>query len=277
MTVRAPINFTFYEVLTAAVRDISEHGYDNPARLADWLRKLRVAANVQLPSSDVMQNQMERALERAFQRSISKAAVLRHHPGVSKFTVDQIAPELRSELRRRIFASADLIKLNREQAIEKTLQRFSGWATSIPDGGSKVVDRAEVKGHIAKALRSGTYEERRLAIDQGHKLLSSVSAVIGIQTGAIAAMWRSNWRQPGYDYRPDHKERDKRIYAVRGSWAMDQGLLKKGNGYIDEITQPAEEPFCRCYYVYLNNLRDVPDSMLTEKGRRVLEDTRLRP
>ncbi len=55
-----------------------------------------------------------------------------------------------------------------------------------------------------------------------------------------------------------------------------QGLITKGDGYLDEITQPAEEPFCRCYGVYVNNLRDLPPEMLTEKGRRALEETRIR-
>ena len=36
-------------------------------------------------------------------------------------------------------ASAKLIKLNRDAAIERTLQRFSGWSTSIPVGGTAEV------------------------------------------------------------------------------------------------------------------------------------------
>ncbi len=76
---------------------------------------------------------------------------------------------------------------------------------------------------IAKPIRQLRYEERRVSIDQGHKLVSSINAVIAEQTQAIAMMWRSHWRQAGYDYRPDHKERDKRFYVVRGSWALSRG------------------------------------------------------
>ena len=42
------------------------------------------------------------------------------------------------------------------------------------------------------------------------------------------------------------------------------------------MTQAAEEPFCRCFVVYINNLRDLPAEMLTAKGRKLLEQTRIK-
>lgn len=268
---------TFQEVLTAAVRDLTENGYDNPARLDDWLRKLRFAAVADLPSSEEVQNRMQLAMQTVFNRTFSKSSTLKYHPGVPRFTIERLKPFARAELDKRILASAQLIKLNRESAIEKTLQRFSGWATSIPDHGSKVVDKLEVKEHIAKPIQQIKYEARRVSIDQGHKLLNSINTVVATQGGAIAGKWRSHYRQAGYDYRPDHKERDSKIYLVRGSWAHEQGLVKRGEaGYIDEITQPGEEVFCRCYWVWLYALRELPDPMLTRKGKDLLEETRLK-
>jgi len=38
-------------------------------------------------------------------------------------------------------------------------------------------------------------------------------------------------------------------------------------GYLDEITQPGEEPFCRCFVRYIYNIRNLPDDMLTQKGK----------
>ena len=267
---------TFHDVLTAAVADLAAHGYDNPYRLAEWLKRLRIAAITTLPSDSQMDRKMQMAMETAFKRAIGKSRTTKIHPGVSRFTIQHIEPRLRSELTRRILAGADLIKLNREQAIEKTLQRFSGWASSIPAGGSRAVDKLEVKKHIGKPLQSMPYEERRLHIDQGHKLMSAIDATIAQQTGAIAAVWHSHWRQAGYDYREDHKERDQKIYAIRGSWAFEQGLVNKGDGYLDEITQPAEEPFCRCFATYISIMRDIPERMLTAKGKRLLEEVRLK-
>lgn len=266
----------FREVLTEAVGDMTLHGYDNQSRLEYWVQRLREAAQADLPSPKVLEQRMKRAMETIYKRVTSKTALKRRHPQVSLFTLKQIEPQLRPELTKRILASTQLIKLNRQQAIEKTLQRFSGWATSIPEGGSKVVERAEVKADIEKPLKQQKYEERRLGIDQGHKLMASIDAVIAEQTDAIAGMWRSHWRQANYDYREDHKERDQKVYAIRGNWAMEKGLMNKGAGYLDEMTQAGEEPFCRCYVVYFQNLRDLPDDMLTAKGRKLLEETRIR-
>jgi hypothetical protein len=165
-----------------------------------------------------------------------------------------------------------LIRLNHDSSVQKTIQRFAGWATSIPAGGSRVENRTEIKQEVSKSLKQMDFATRRVLIDQGHKLLSSIDAVIAQQTGAIAMMWRSHFRQPGYNARPDHAERDGKVYAIRGNWAMEKGLMNKGAGYADEMTTPAEEPFCRCYGVYLNNLRDLPTEMLTAKGREALED-----
>ncbi|HEX7894094.1 MAG TPA: hypothetical protein VF534_27310 [Paraburkholderia sp.] len=264
-------------MLTAAVRDISENGYDDVARLDEWLRRLRLAAIADLPSPEEIQSRMQLAMQTVFNRTFSKSSVLKYHPGVPRFTIERLKPFARAELDKRILASAKLIKINREQAIEKTLQRFSGWATSIPDQGSRVVDKVDVKEHITKPIAQIKYEARRCSIDQGHKLIASINEVVALQGGAIAYRWRSHYRQAGYDYRPDHKERDGKIYLLRGSWAKDQGLVKASEaGYYDEITAAAQEPFCRCYVVALYTLRELPPEMLTQKGQNLLDETRLK-
>jgi hypothetical protein len=138
------------------------------------------------------------------------------------------------------------------------------------------VDRNDTKHDIRKALASLPFEERRVAIDQGHKLISDINNLVALDGEAIAAEWHSKWRQRGYDYREDHKERDLLVYAVRGCWAVEKGLIKPGPaGYTDEITRPAEEPFCGCYYRYIYNLRDLPANMLTEKGKEALQAARV--
>ncbi|QGZ66367.1 hypothetical protein [Paraburkholderia acidisoli] len=267
---------TFQEVLTAAVRDITENGYDDVGRLDEWLRRLRLAAVADLPTPEEIESRMQLAMKAVFDRTFSKSSVLKYHPCVPRFTVERLKPFAREELDRRIRSSAQLIKLNREEAIEKTLRRFSGWATSIPDGGSRIVEKVDVKENIAKPIQQIKYEARRCQIDQGAKLVAAINEVVATQAGAIAYRWRSHWRRAGYDYREDHKERDQKIYLIRGSWAHEQGLVKKGDaGYYDEITAAAQEPFCECYVVAVYALRELPDEMLTEKGRKVLDETRL--
>ena len=277
MTSRPSINATFHEVLTAAVRDISENGYDDVARLDEWLKRLRYAAVADLPSPEEIQTRMQLAMQTVFNRTFSKSATLKYHPGVPRFTIERLKPYARAELDRKVLASANLIKLNREQAIDKTLQRFSGWATSIPDGGSRIVEKVDVKEHIAKPIQDVKYAARRVSIDQGAKLVAAVNEVVATQAGVIAYRWRSHWRAAGYDFRPDHKERDNKIYLVRDSWAEDRGLVKTGEaGYYDEITAAAQEPFCRCFVVAIYALRELPEEMLTKAGKDILEQTRLK-
>lgn len=262
---------SFFDVLTEAVADISEHGYDSQDRIDFWLREIKRAAEESLKPEHVMEQMLNDAMRTLYARLVEKQGLLKYNPGVARFTLDRVKPQLRAELDRRIMASANLIKLNRQQAIAKTLQRFSGWSTSIPKGGTETVDRREVKGNIRKALTQLPFEERRVLIDQGHKFTSALNATLAVNAGAIAARWHSNWRQGGYDYRDAHKHRDGKVYAVRGSWALDKGLMKAVDGYTDDLTQPAEEPYCRCTYRYLYNLRDLPSEMLTAKGRDELE------
>lgn len=262
----------FQTTLDQAVEDMLAHGFDSVERVEMWTRRLREAARRALISPELLDEMLKERLASIYRRMVERDGILKFNPGVERFTYQRIKPKLRAELDRRIMASANLIRLNRDEAIEKTLRRFQGWSTSLPRGGVSAETRAEVKANVRKSMRSLPFEERRVLIDQGHKLVASINDVIAVDGGAIAAKWRSNWRQPGYDYREDHRERDDRIYLIRDSWAARAGLVKpaRGVGHSDDVTQPGQEPFCRCYFVYLYNLADLPADMLTAKGKAAL-------
>lgn len=268
---------SFYQTVNDAIADFTKNGFDSDERLSFWLREIREAAARTMPVFN-LDALLRRTLNGIFQRLIERRGILKLHPGISRFTLDRVAPRLRSELDRRIMASANLIKLNRAAAMEKTMQRFSGWATSIPMGGSKATDKSAEAKTVRKALAQLPFEERRVAIDQGHKFNSSLNEILATDGGAIAAVWHSHWRERGYDYRPDHKKRDEKVYMVRGNWAQKQGLIKVGEaGYTDQITKPGEEVYCRCQYHYVYNLRDLPEEMLTLKGKQALQKFRIDP
>lgn len=259
---------TFSETVTAAVKDISESGF-SPERIAYWQEKLRKAAAGAMGAQSRVDAMLKDALTDVYRRLIENGQALKVHPGVSRFTVDKLKPKLRVELQKRIFASADLIKLNREKSIAQTLQRFSGWASSVPEGGSDVIDKRAVKLDIGKSIRQMSYEERRVAVDQGHKFAASISNIIATDNGAIAATWRHHHSQHP---RPEHEARDGHIFLIRGSWAQEKGFVKPaGRQYTDEIEQVAELPYCRCSYTYLYNIRDLPSDMLTASGREELD------
>ncbi len=236
---------TFQEVLSAAIDDLISSGFDSMERIDRWSRLLREAAARTLASPLSLEQQLRNGLATVYSRMVDRGGIFRYNPGVERFTLEMVKPALRSELDRRILASANLIKLNRDEAIEKTLRRFQGWSTSVPVGGISAEKKSEVKKTVQKSLRSLPFEERRVLIDQGHKLTAALSEILASDGGAIAGRWRSNFRQPGYDYRVDHKDRDDKVFLVRDSWAHKAGLVRKGKaGYVDESTTPGQEPFC---------------------------------
>ena len=250
-----------------------QYGFDNQKRLDFWIEKLREAAVKSLITEKEMQKEIERSLSQVYSRLVTKGGLL--NANVSKFTLDKLKPKLRAELDRRIMASANLIKYNREETISNTLRRFAGWATSIPIGGTDIVDKKKEKKNIRKDLATIDFNERRVIIDQTHKLINNINELVATDNGAIAGKWHSHWKQLNYDYREDHKERDEKIYVVRGSWADKQGYLNHPYGYTDQITQPGEEVYCRCNYVYLYNLKQCKD-ILTKKGELALQSIKIK-
>lgn len=236
---------TLYRVVTAAINDILTHGYDSSQRVQEWVEKIEQTIEHSLLPIESLDANLRKLLTAVLARATRPAKFFRIHKGVNRYTLAQVEPKLRAELDRRILASADLIKLNREEEIAKTLRRFAGWATSIPAGGTEVSDRRKIRKDVRKGFVGLSFRERRVIIDQGHKLSAAVSNIVATDGGAIAGIFRSHWREIGYDYRPAHKARDGKVYLIRDSWAAREGLIKTaGHQYSDEITQPAEEPFC---------------------------------
>lgn len=266
----------FYETITAAINDVITHGYDSADRIEQWIRRIREAALRTLTPPHVLQEALNNTMRAIYHSKIERGGILKFHPGVERFTLARVAPRLRAELDRRIMASANLIRANRTEAIETTLRRFSGWATSIPVGGTDAADRVEVKAEIRKPLASLPFVERRVSVDQGHKFVANLNNILAQDAGAIALIWHSHWRQAHYSFRETHKERDGKVYLIRDNWAQDKGLVRTGDaGYYDEVTAVGEEVFCRCFAQYVYSLARLPADMLTNKGREELSKAKI--
>ena len=263
---------TLSQVITQAVADIEKNGYDSQERVNHWIKTILAVSN-QYTDKDIM-DYLKRSLGSKYTRLVTDGGILKTHK-IPAFTLERIKPSCRAELDRRIMASAQLIKLNRETAIQKTIQRFSGWSTSIPAGGSFIDDKNPLKTEIKKPLQDLSFIERRVAIDQGHKLTGNINDIVAVEAGAIAARWNSHWRQANYDYRPDHKDLDQKIFVIKDNWALKEGLMKvDGHQYTTDIPMVGQEVYCRCYYTYLYSLRELPEDMLTEKYRQKIKEVK---
>jgi len=265
----------FYRVLSEAIADFTEHGFDSQERLDRWVRELKQAAVESLVPESVLTKALNEALGREFRRATDPRTLQRRHRAVPFFKLEQVKPRLRSELDRRILASASLIRLNRDASVERTLQRFVGWSTSIPSGGTRAVDKRETNEDIRRSIAGLPFEERRVIIDQGHKLAAAINDIIATDAGAIVMTWHHVMEGGGYQARPEHVARNDEIFVVRGNWALEAGLMKlAGRKYTDQVDQPAEKPYCRCWWEAGYTLRDLPPEMLTAAGREQLAAAR---
>ena len=214
---------TFYETLTAAVREFSLRGFEGEEQLAEWVRRIREAAERDMVDTRTLEAEMAASFRTIFDNMVDKGGILRYHDGLPAWRLAQLKPRLRPEFDRRVMANAMLIKDNRERAVGQTLQRFSGWATSIPAGGSRVVDKVDVKSGIRKSLARLPFEERRVLIDQGHKFVGDLNLIIAHDGGAIAGEWHSTSDRPATII-----ARTIRSATACSSSSRATGRLKKG-------------------------------------------------
>jgi hypothetical protein len=220
-------------------------------------------------------------MEGAFDRHMKRSILSAKKQKIESWRVTRMEPVARDELERRIYAATDLIKLNRAEAVDRTLRRFKGWATSVPAGGAEVETRP-ARASMSKDAQEARYIAKRVAIDQTAKMLANVSDIVATGNGAIGGIWDAT-NEIRRKHRENHLDWHGLWFAIKGSWADEQGLIEHPNGYIsdrfgppsrpgadDNIVMPARAINCRCELVYAYSLEDVPEDMLTPKGRLAL-------
>lgn len=264
----------FRTLLLEAIREFSERGYMSESHLQQWTARLHAMIESELPTDEESRDILARILGSVYAREY-RSGIARRVPGVSRYTLDRVSPHLRAELDKRIFASADLIRIRKKETVEKTLARFSGWASSVPPTGTFDFSPRALSKQITKDLVSFKYERRRVAIDQGHKMSANVAHVVAMGEGAIGGIWHDRGEDDGgYDARPIHLARSGKVFLIRNSWAIEEGLIRRGAAqYTDEIEQPSEFPYCSCYYEYIVHPQDLPETFLTAKGRAYIKES----
>lgn len=257
---------TSRDLIREAVREQS--GYSRPLSYwRDWLERLLTSGNDDRGD----RKEIEAALLLMLMRELKRVA--RHHKGLPAHAVERLKPMLKQRTLARVQVASDLLRLRRKEALSNTLARFAGWQSSIGPGEPQVKSR-ELVTRINKPLAQIEREKRRIMQDQARKEAASIHETIARESGALALIWHSNWRVPGYHYRPDHKERDELVWVLPGNWASKQGLISPRAPSYDDITHVGQEPNCKCYAQFLYTLEDLPADMLTSRGKMALNGLR---
>ena len=254
---------SYYSVLTSAIDDLLRRGYVSSTQVSLWQARLKEAAEAGFKSD--LESSLGSALEGAFARLVDRGGLLRYHLGLPLSTLSRLRPILRNELTKRLLGGTSFLKLRREEALIASLRRFGGWASSLPAGPISTSIRAAKKREIRRPMSQLPLEESRAISDQTYKLTSSLNEIVSVEAEALAACWHSRWRQPGYNFRPDHKERDEKFFLFKGSWASQAGFLRPAP-FVEDFSRPGEEPFCQCTSKSYYTLESLPPELLSPKG-----------
>lgn len=255
------------EKVAEAVRAFAQRGFVSPRDVDAWARQIAIAAEAGYdPEGDAAR--IRRALTAAYRRVTSPRSLARLHTGVEGWATPRLAPQMRDELERRVWAAVKENAEARFAAQDKLVARFRAWATSIPAGGQDV-DQRQARQNIVKAAKQTPYTRKRAQIAETARMTGNVNDLMAQGGGAIGAIW-DHVPELERKFRPEHTARHGKWYPIRGSWADARGFLRHPHGYWQDHELPGQLINCQCEAVYVYNLEDVPADMLNERGRRWL-------
>ncbi len=161
-----------------------------------------------------------------------------------------------------------------DQQISEFNSRLEQFLEQVPRGGTKDKAAKSQITEIKKELRQLAKWEKLFSVYKANSLAAEIEYIFSLQGNPLAAIWHYSKldEQGEYQKTYDHEACDGKVYAVRGNWAIEKGLMKAGaHGYINDSTRPAQEVGCMCRLQWVYNLRSLPSDMITAKGRSELE------
>ncbi len=147
----------------------------------------------------------------------------------------------------------------------------------VPSGGTKAKAIKSKIAEIKKELRYLVKWDRLFYTYKARSFSTEIEHIFVLTGSPLAAIWQYSDMDAQGEYQKtyNHQQRDGRVYAIRGSWAIEKGLMKVGpNGYLDEIDIPGRELGCMCSLLWLYSISDLPTNMMTEKGVAELKRAR---
>jgi hypothetical protein len=144
----------------------------------------------------------------------------------------------------------------------------------VPSGGTKdKVFRSRV-AEIKKEIRSLAKWDRLFYTYKARSFPAEIEHIFVLAGNPLAAIWHYSDLDAQGEYQKtyNHQQQDGRVYAVRGNWAIEKGLMKVGPaGYLDEISRPGQECGCMCSLQWVASVRRLPSDMITAKGHSELD------
>lgn len=218
----------------------------------------------------------------------------RTNPGISEYSLRDLAPKFRQRLRDAIDNSLAMIKTQSEKVMLELEQRFRNWVTipSVEMRGS-LTDKDKMLSHVEKEIiaepeikKESDKHLQFVITDQTRKMLGSMDRIAGEDNGAIGFTWHTRRDQrvvgnPGGLYpevkdeklHGNHYSREGEFYLLRDSWAIKKGYIvaRAGIEYADKIPDglPSQPIGCRCYQTNIFTLEDIPGNakdIITKKG-----------
>lgn len=280
------------DVLIAAITDIAVNGFNSEVNINRWLMRLQNALknySVNLPAArSLVEKSMTAAFNTHFfdSKGNPSAKFLERNKGLDAFTLQQLKPKAQRKLQERIAQNANLIVLDRESAIADTLKRFQGWTTG-QTAAKQLLTKTQIKEQAKLLIKPVSdaptdFVPRRRIIDQNNKMIAAVNDVIAEDGGALAMTWHQNYsanprnaenagKKNKLDPHKNHAQFDGKTFIRRESWAVKEGLLKKGDlPFLEDLqTFPGQDVYCGCTASYdysLTALYRIRPDAFTQKG-----------
>ena len=153
-------------------------------------------------------------------------------------------------------------KLYREDQLARFRQMVSEFLEEVPIGSSKDKALKQKITKIKSEIRSLAKWDKLFWTYKASSFPTELEYIFQLESNPIACVWNYNRSDEVGEYRKtyDHRQRDGHVYAVRGNWAIEKGLMRAGpHGYVDEISRPCQEVGCMCRLVWVQRAPSIAD------------------
>jgi hypothetical protein len=185
---------------------------------------------------------------------------------------DELLPVLRALRDEHVDSHAEQASAFFEKQKSAFDAQLAAFLSEIPIGGTKA---AVVRGHVnplKRALSDLLEWGGEMSRLQAMSFVSEVSDFLTPAGGdALAMTWQ--YSRPSCLV-PSHEALHSRVYLVRDSWALKQGLLRADVGFVEDTRKFRREIGCMCLASWHFSLPRLPEDLLTPAGVAKIEEAR---